>query len=113
MLPSRIFRVLLWCFPTPFRDEYGQEMVRTFVQDLREARRERGWLAEVAIWLRSIFDVITTAAEEHYHVISHDVRCALRTLIAQPGFTATTVLSLALGIGSNVAIYSLFESVMT
>src|SRR5262245_30525222 len=112
MLPVRIFRALLWCYPTPFRNEYGAEMVRTFVQDLHEAHRG-GWLAEAAIWLRSISDVITTAPEEHYHVIKQDVRYAFRTLSAQPGFTAVTVLSLALGIGANVAIYSLVASVMT
>jgi hypothetical protein len=87
------------------------EMVRTFLQDLREARRQSGWLAEAAIWLRSVSDVITTAPEEHYHVIKQDVRYAFRRLSAQPGFTAITVLSLALGIGANVAIYSLIESV--
>jgi predicted permease len=113
MLPIRIFRALLWCFPTPFRDEYGAEMVRTLSQDLREARRQNGWRAEAAVWLRSIFDVITTAPEEHYHVIKQDARHAFRTLIAQPGFTTIVVLSLALGIGANVAIYSLIDSVMT
>jgi len=112
MLAIRIFRALLWCFPAPFREEYGGEMVRTFLQDIREARQS-GWLAEAAIWLRSISDVVTTAPEEHYHVIKQDVRYTLRTLFAQPGFTAITVLSLALGIGANVAIYSLIESVMT
>lgn len=111
MLPIRLFRALLWCYPTPFRDEYGAEMVRTFSQDLWEARRS-GWLSEAAIWLRSMRDVITTAPEEHYHVIKQDVRYALRTFFAQPGFTAVTVLSLALGIGANVAIYSLIEIVM-
>lgn len=113
MPPSRIFRALLWCFPTPFRDEYGAEMVRTFQQDLQDARRKSSRLAEAAIWLRSVSDILTTAPEEHYHVIKHDVRYAFRTLIANPGFTATAVLSLALGIGANVAIYSLIDSVMT
>ena len=74
MLQIRIFRALLWCFPAPFRDEYGAEMVRTFLQDLKEARRHSGWLVEAAIWIRSISDVITTAPEEHYHVIKQDVR---------------------------------------
>lgn len=113
LLQVRIFETLLWCFPAPFRREYGAEMVRTFSNDLAEARRRNGWRAEAALWLQSIPDIITTAPQEHYHVIKQDVRYSLRTLLAQPGFTAVAVFSLALGIGANVAIYSLVDSVLT
>lgn len=40
------------------------------------------------------------------------VRLALRTLLKSPFVTAVAVLSLALGIGANAAIYSLFDQVM-
>ena len=36
-----------------------------------------------------------------------DLRFALRQFLRKPGFTATTVLVLALSIGANVAVYSL------
>ena len=41
-----------------------------------------------------------------------DVRYALRQLAANPGFAAVAVLSLALGIGANTAIFTLIDHVM-
>ena len=47
-----------------------------------------------------------------FEQLAQDLRYALRSMAANPLFTATAALSLALGIGANTAIYSFMDAIL-
>ena len=67
-----------------------------YVGDVRESMRR--------VWYSRWFDAAAGLAR--------DVRIALRSLVRAKGLTATVVVTLALGIGANAAIFSVVQAVL-
>jgi putative ABC transport system permease protein len=107
---DRLFRLLLKLFPAEFRGDFGDNMAADFDDQRREVEGRNG--AVRTLWVRTILDALRRAPREHLDVLSRDATYALRVLRRHPAASATAILSLAIGIGLNSAVYSVVGGVL-
>ncbi|MCI0432032.1 MAG: ABC transporter permease [Gemmatimonadetes bacterium] len=130
-----VYRQWLRLLPRTLRTDCGAEMEAEFVAMARQAGARGGAARVFAALACGVLDVLSGAVRERFsrrrpygiagggpgwrkghrerlEDMGNEIRLAVRALRRRPGFSVVAALTLALGIGANVAIFTVVDSVL-
>lgn len=99
-LPWR-YRAVLALLPAHVRDEHERELAWAIAEEP----------ADVS-WGTLLVDVLRAAPRAHWEVLRQDLLVAVRQLQRAPGFALIAIVTLSLGLGGNLAFFTLVDRVL-
>src|SRR5579859_4036821 len=108
----RGYRLLLRVLPFDFRSDFGRDMERTFHDQAAGVAKREGNAGLLRLWAETIVGIFRVAPGEHWQMLKQDTRYALRMMRKNLGYTVVAVVTLALGVGVNTAIFSVIHSTL-
>jgi len=123
-----VYRGLLRLLPEELRRSHASEMERLFAETLEIESARRSSLGRMYVLGGAVLDIVGWALSERrdsrstsraergkagdLRGVRQDVAYSIRSLLRSPGFSAIAVLTLALGFGGSIAIFSVVDFVL-
>lgn len=112
-----VYDALARLLPSGARARWGEEQTALFAELVRTAHERRGALGVGGVLIRSAGDLLLRLPREHMRngaagAAASELRYTVRTLLRAPGFTAASVLTLALGLAAALSVFTLVYGVL-